>query len=658
MSRPEILFQNGGEDMRMKGDLTLNSHQATLSLHTGPPRCQESSLFFLQLTVLRSTSGLVVFSSRSQDNGSQAEVLAQQTQSLRAAQRPVPAVRALMSLLPMAHDHAAFDYFLVQDALETEGNAVRVFTLLTGGPKSPAFWELRGPPGNFSTHSFSLRPSAHAEPECHLRCSVWRRCVSTITLTGLFVFHENLHAGQPTMSLEGDSDMASASLSRRPSSLASTEPAMWRGRLKLSGQLPHTSSRVTPRHSNAPEGRGGQCYHGQRAEEARAASRYGISTWAFECRGVTLLEVCGSWPESFSLPRHIAGSVEASDEGLRERLADAMSESPSRDIVGSATDIIFMLCVYTAERRLHASGGANETGAPSACSSSALRFTSRSAVEFQHRAGIRESSIREFLHITLVCAHGLIPVHREHVGLDAASLHGSASPPRLKRLHSPSSRDARLQGDAEDLMDSLCCGGHSGMDVLQRQRRIREGGGYGSELTIELREGYVNSQGRKGTRGGGEEEEEGRESREADGGGRGGDAGEGRFYDITLSHHIPARIHFNTRFMGKTLMTTYPGTVLMIFSVSLWIVAAWGLHGAGCTVLVVAVVARKLELTRAEKHVHNFMMDSHISKEIKTAAANVLRETWLIYKHTRASKEKDHTKVRIHQRKLMLAIHQ
>lgn len=25
-------------------------------------------------------------------------------------------------------------------------------------------------------------------------------------------------------------------------------------------------------------------------------------------------------------------------------------------------------------------------------------------------------------------------------------------------------------------------------------------------------------------------------------------------------------------------MTTYPGTVLMIFSVSLWILAAWGLH--------------------------------------------------------------------------------
>ncbi|XP_033980616.1 small conductance calcium-activated potassium channel protein 1-like isoform X1 [Trematomus bernacchii] len=184
-----------------------------------------------------------------------------------------------------------------------------------------------------------------------------------------------------------------------------------------------------------------------------------------------------------------------------------------------------------------------------------------------------------------------------------------------------------------------------------------------------------------------------------------------RLFTDTASRSIGAlnKIHFNTRFVGKTLMTTYPGTVLMIFSVSLWIVAAWGLHvcerhhnyrdlssnymealwmvsvtflsigygdvvphtycgrsiclltgimGAGCTVLVVAVVARKLELTRAEKHVHNFMMDSHISKRIKIAAANVLRETWLIYKHTKLSRERDQSRVRMHQRKLLLAIHQ
>jgi hypothetical protein len=38
------------------------------------------------------------------------------------------------------------------------------------------------------------------------------------------------------------------------------------------------------------------------------------------------------------------------------------------------------------------------------------------------------------------------------------------------------------------------------------------------------------------------------------------------------------QIHFNSRFVVKALMTIYPGTVLMIFSVSLWLIAAWGLH--------------------------------------------------------------------------------
>ncbi|XP_020360355.2 small conductance calcium-activated potassium channel protein 2-like [Oncorhynchus kisutch] len=184
-----------------------------------------------------------------------------------------------------------------------------------------------------------------------------------------------------------------------------------------------------------------------------------------------------------------------------------------------------------------------------------------------------------------------------------------------------------------------------------------------------------------------------------------------RLYTDTASRSIGAlnKIHFNSRFVVKTLMTIYPGTVLMIFSVSLWLVAAWGLHvcerhhnykdlssnymealwmvsvtflsigygdvvphtycgrsiclltgimGAGCTVLVVAVVARKLELTRAEKHVHNFMMDSHFTKGIKIAAANVLRETWMIYKHTKLARKRDHCRVRMHQRKLLLAIHQ
>ncbi|XP_034063951.1 small conductance calcium-activated potassium channel protein 2 [Gymnodraco acuticeps] len=169
------------------------------------------------------------------------------------------------------------------------------------------------------------------------------------------------------------------------------------------------------------------------------------------------------------------------------------------------------------------------------------------------------------------------------------------------------------------------------------------------------------------------------------------------------------KVHFNTRFVMKTLMTICPGTVLLVFSISLWIIAAWtvrvceryhdaqdvtsnflgamwlisitflsigygdmvphtycgkgvclltGIMGAGCTALVVAVVARKLELTKAEKHVHNFMMDTQLTKRIKNAAANVLRETWLIYKSTKLMKKIDHSRVRKHQRKFLQAIHQ
>ncbi|XP_023218522.1 small conductance calcium-activated potassium channel protein 2-like [Centruroides sculpturatus] len=166
------------------------------------------------------------------------------------------------------------------------------------------------------------------------------------------------------------------------------------------------------------------------------------------------------------------------------------------------------------------------------------------------------------------------------------------------------------------------------------------------------------------------------------------------------------RINFNTRFVLKTLMTICPGTVLLVFMVSLWIIASWtlrlceryhdedhanllntmwltaitflsvgygdivpntycgrgiavstGLMGAGCTALVVAVIARKLELTRAEKHVHNFMMDTQLTKRLKNAAANVLRETWLIYKNTKLVKRVNQSKVRTHQRKFLLAIY-
>ena len=38
------------------------------------------------------------------------------------------------------------------------------------------------------------------------------------------------------------------------------------------------------------------------------------------------------------------------------------------------------------------------------------------------------------------------------------------------------------------------------------------------------------------------------------------------------------RINFNTRFVLKTLMTICPGTVLLVFMVTLWIIASWTLR--------------------------------------------------------------------------------
>ena len=46
-----------------------------------------------------------------------------------------------------------------------------------------------------------------------------------------------------------------------------------------------------------------------------------------------------------------------------------------------------------------------------------------------------------------------------------------------------------------------------------------------------------------------------------------------------------------------------------------------------------------------------------VSLQLKNAAANVLRETWLIYKHTKLVKRVVPGRVRTHQRKFLLAIY-
>jgi len=51
----------------------------------------------------------------------------------------------------------------------------------------------------------------------------------------------------------------------------------------------------------------------------------------------------------------------------------------------------------------------------------------------------------------------------------------------------------------------------------------------------------------------------------------------GRLFTDASSHSIGAlnKISFDTRFVMKTLMTMFPGTVLLLFSVSCWVIAAW-----------------------------------------------------------------------------------
>jgi len=53
------------------------------------------------------------------------------------------------------------------------------------------------------------------------------------------------------------------------------------------------------------------------------------------------------------------------------------------------------------------------------------------------------------------------------------------------------------------------------------------------------------------------------------------------------------------------------------------------MQGCGCTALVVAVLARKLELSRAEKHVHNFMTDNQLMKRV---SCSYLWQTFLFQK--------------------------
>ncbi|XP_076375366.1 small conductance calcium-activated potassium channel isoform X3 [Megalopta genalis] len=144
-----------------------------------------------------------------------------------------------------------------------------------------------------------------------------------------------------------------------------------------------------------------------------------------------------------------------------------------------------------------------------------------------------------------------------------------------------------------------------------------------------------------------------------------------RLFTDASSRSIGAlnRINFNTRFVLKTLMTICPGTVLVVFMVSLWIIASWTLrqcerfHDEEHANLLNAMWL--IAITFLSVGFGDIVPNTYCGRGIavstgimvKNAAANVLRETWLIYKYTRLVKRVNPGRVRTHQRKFLLAIY-
>ncbi|CAK5073004.1 unnamed protein product [Meloidogyne enterolobii] len=101
---------------------------------------------------------------------------------------------------------------------------------------------------------------------------------------------------------------------------------------------------------------------------------------------------------------------------------------------------------------------------------------------------------------------------------------------------------------------------------------------------------------------------------------------------------------------GDVVPTSYCGRLLSITT---------GIVGAGVSSALIAVISRKLELSRAEKHVNNFMADSKLTNARKNAAASVLQHTWFIHKYQQRNGHKgDEIRLRQHQRKFLNAINE
>ncbi|CAF2393445.1 unnamed protein product [Rotaria sp. Silwood2] len=106
-------------------------------------------------------------------------------------------------------------------------------------------------------------------------------------------------------------------------------------------------------------------------------------------------------------------------------------------------------------------------------------------------------------------------------------------------------------------------------------------------------------------------------------------------------------ISFTTIGYGDIVPSTYCGR---------GIAAITGIIGVFATALLVAVISQKLELTRSEKYVHNFVASIELAKAHKDQAANVVKYGWKVWYLRRKGKSRFIQYIQA-QRKLLTSIH-
>ncbi|TKR81048.1 hypothetical protein L596_014990 [Steinernema carpocapsae] len=183
-----------------------------------------------------------------------------------------------------------------------------------------------------------------------------------------------------------------------------------------------------------------------------------------------------------------------------------------------------------------------------------------------------------------------------------------------------------------------------------------------------------------------------------------------RFHQDASTRTLAAlnRIQVNFSFVMKTMLDQQPILFLTVFTLVFWVATAWtfaqcerlgresetpsilysnalwfiaitfllngygdivpktncgriiailvGIIGAIISSILIAVISKKILLSQGQRNVNHFMNDSRLTREQKVAAANVLKQTWHIYKCQ--TSPAPNSQLRYYQRKFLKAIHE